>query len=300
MMGYHLPVLLEASVDGLNIKPDGVYVDATFGGGGHSREILKHLDGGRLIGFDQDEDARLNIPDDDRFVFVRHNFRFLKNFLRYHNISQIDGLIADLGVSSHLFDTPDRGFSFRFDSKLDMRMNVSASFSAHELINTYTIEDLRRVFRDYGELKNSKTLAFKIYNARQQAPISGVRELVEAISDCMPRHSENQYLARVFQALRIEVNREIDHLKELLEQSISLLNKQGRLVVISYHSLEDRLVKNFFRDGNFEGHRHTDFYGNIERPLQPVNRKVIVPSEDEIAANNRARSARLRIAEKII
>lgn len=299
-MEYHQPVLLKESVDGLNIKPDGVYVDATFGGGGHSREILKRLGKGRLLGFDQDEDAIDNVPDDDRFIFVRHNFRFLKNFLRYHNFNSIDGLIADLGVSSHHFDTPHRGFSFRFDSKLDMRMNTQASFTAETVINTYSVNELTRVFRDYGELKNSRAIAHNIENARALTSISGVQELVDALGRCIPKHKENQYLAKVFQALRIEVNKEIEHLKELIQQTVSLLNKNGRLVIISYHSLEDRVVKNFFRDGNFEGGRQTDLYGNVQRPLEPVNRKVIVPSEEEIAINNRARSARLRIAEKII
>lgn len=297
-MKYHQPVLLEESIEGLNIKPDGVYVDATFGGGGHSREILKRLVRGRLLAFDQDEDAEMNVPKDKRFTFIRHNFRFLKNFLRYHGFDAIDGLIADLGVSSHHFDTPHRGFSFRFNSNLDMRMNTQSVFSAKELINTYTIDDLTRVFRMYGELKNARKLATTIHQARQASTLIGIREFVDSISACLPRHNENQYLAKVFQALRIEVNKETDHLKSLLLQVTELLNSKGRVVVISYHSLEDRLVKNFFRSGNFKGILEKDLYGNIQRQLIPVNNKVIVPSAQEIEQNGRARSARLRIAEK--
>jgi 16S rRNA (cytosine1402-N4)-methyltransferase len=298
-MEYHLPVLLEESVDGLKIKPNGVYVDATFGGGGHAREILSRLENGKLIAFDQDEDALGNIPDDERFIFVRHNFRFLKNFLRYYGFENIDGLIADLGVSSHHFDSPHRGFSFRFDSELDMRMNAKAEFSAKELINTYSEEELIRVFREYGELKNAGSLGKAIHKYRTENPILSIRDLLEAISGCMPKFSENQYLAKVFQSIRIEVNREIEYLKELLLQTAEVLLPGGRLVVISYHSLEDRLVKNFMRNGRFEDITETDIYGNILRPLIPVNRHVIAPSEEEIMKNGRARSAKLRIAEKL-
>lgn len=297
-MKYHQPVLLEESIEGLNIKPDGVYVDATFGGGGHSGEILKRLVRGRLMAFDQDKDAQMNIPEDERLIFVSHNFRFLKNFLRYHGFNAIDGLIVDLGVSSHHFDTPQRGFSFRFNSNLDMRMNTQSAFSAKELINTYTIDDLTRVFREYGELKNARKLAIAIHQTRQSGTLSGNREFIEAISACLPRHNENQYLAKVFQALRIEVNKEIDHLKSLLLQVTELLKNKGRIAIISYHSLEDRIVKNFFRYGNFEGIPKKDLYGNIQRSLDPVNKKVIVPTDEEIERNARARSARLRIAEK--
>jgi 16S rRNA (cytosine1402-N4)-methyltransferase len=297
-MEYHQPVLLEESIDSLNIKPDGVYVDATFGGGGHSREILKRLVGGQLLAFDQDKDAQINVPEDERLIFVRHNFRFLKNFLRYHGFNTIDGLIADLGVSSHHFDTPQRGFSFRSNSNLDMRMNTESAFSAKDLINTYTIDDLTRVFREYGELKNARKLATAIHQTRQSRTLSGIREFIEAISSCLPRHNENQYLAKVFQALRIEVNKEIDHLKSLLLQTTELLRNKGRIAIICYHSLEDRVVKNFFRNGNFEGILKKDMYGNIQRSLEPVNKKVIVPTEEEIERNGRARSARLRIAEK--
>jgi 16S rRNA (cytosine1402-N4)-methyltransferase len=299
MMEYHQPVLLEESVDGLNIKPNGVYVDATFGGGGHSGEILKRLKKGKLVGFDQDEDAIANIPDDGRFIFVRHNFRFLKNFLRYHGFRNIDGLIADLGVSSHHFDSPHRGFSFRFDSGLDMRMNTKSGFSAKELINTYSTDELVRVFRTYGELRNAKHLANSIVSYRQSNTITAIRDLLESITDCMPRQSENQYLAKVFQSLRIEVNREIEYLCQMLVQATDVLKPGGRIVVISYHSLEDRLVKNYFRSGNFEGITETDLYGNMKRRLKPVNNKVIVPGDNEITSNSRARSARLRIAEKI-
>lgn len=298
-MDYHQSVLLEESIEGLNIKPNGIYVDATFGGGGHSREILKKLNKkGKLVAFDQDEDALQNVPDDDRLIFVRHNFRFLKNFLRYHNIGFIDGLIADLGVSSHHFDTPHRGFSFRYDSALDMRMNSDSSFSARDLVNVYSEKELTRVFREYGELKNASRLAHLICDGRQSKSLRTIRDLLEVITPCLPRHSENQYLAKVFQALRIEVNKEIDHLKSLLQQSVEVLQHEGRLVIISYHSLEDRLVKNFFRNGNFTTKNETDFYGNIVRPLEPVNRKVITPGEEEIKINSRARSARLRIAER--
>ena len=297
-MDYHLPVLLEKSIEGLNIKPNGVYVDATFGGGGHTRGILKKLGKGKLIAFDQDEDAAANVPDDQRIIFVRHNFRFLKNFLKYYGIQAIDGLLADLGVSSHHFDTPHRGFSFRFDSELDMRMNTKSNFSAKELVNTYSFEKLFEVFRNYGELNNARTLARSIIAYRENNPVQSIRDLLDSISDCLPRYNENQYLSKVFQSLRIEVNREIEYLKELLLQAAGLLLPGGRLVFISYHSLEDRIVKNFFRNGTFDTDKQTDLFGNVIRPLQPVNRKVIVPSEEEIKVNLRARSARLRIAEK--
>lgn len=298
-MEYHHPVLLDESVEGLNIKPNGIYVDATFGGGGHSREILSRLKNGRLVAFDQDEDAKANIPEDERFIFVQHNFRFVKNFLKYYGYTAIDGLIADLGVSSHHFDTANRGFSFRFNGQLDMRMNTRAVFSARELLNTYSRDQLSRIFREYGELKNAGQLAKSIVEARKSAPLDEIRDLLEAISGCMPKKGENQYMAKIFQALRIEVNREIDYLRELLIRTTGLLKKGGRISVISYHSLEDRVVKNYFRSGNFEGETKTDLYGNVIRPLNPVNNKVIVPDNEEIEANNRARSARLRIAEKI-
>jgi 16S rRNA (cytosine1402-N4)-methyltransferase len=298
-MEYHQPVLLEESVEGLSIKPDGIYVDATFGGGGHSKAILDRLGNGRLIGFDQDEDAMENIPDDERFLFVRHNFRFLKNFLKYHGFDAIDGLIADLGVSSHHFDSPQRGFSFRFDSNLDMRMNTKSNFSAKELINTYPEEELTRVFQTYGELRNARQLASSIVGYRQNNSVTAIRDLLESIAGCLPRHSENQYLAKVFQSLRIEVNREIDYLHQMLIQATYLLKTGGRMVIISYHSLEDRVVKNYFRSGNFDGIPEKDLYGNTKRLLKPVNSRVITPGNAEIQNNSRARSARLRIAEKI-
>ncbi len=236
-MEYHQPVLLKESVAGLKIKPDGVYVDATFGGGGHSKEILNCLRDGKLIAFDQDEDALANVPDDKRFIFVKHNFRFLKNFLKYYGFEKIDGLIADLGVSSHHFDTPHRGFSFRFNSNLDMRMNTKSTFSASELINTYSIDELNRVFSDYGEIRKAKLLAGKIVEARAKSPINSARELIEAIGAILPRRNENQFLAKIFQALRIEVNREIENLKEMLAQSPDLISSGGRIAIISYHSL---------------------------------------------------------------
>ncbi|MBN1596739.1 MAG: 16S rRNA (cytosine(1402)-N(4))-methyltransferase RsmH [Bacteroidales bacterium] len=297
-MDYHQSVLLEESIEGLNIKPNGIYVDATFGGGGHSREILKKLKNGRLVAFDQDEDALQNIPNDNRIIFVRQNFRFLKNFLKYYSVDHIDGLIADLGVSSHHFDTPQRGFSFRFDTNLDMRMNMKSEFSARNFLNDYSKAEMTRVFREYGELKNAATLASKIYEYRNKNSLVTNHDLFEAIASCLPRHNENQYLAKVFQAMRIEVNKEIEHLKKLLIHTVDVLKHKGRVVIISYHSLEDRLVKNFFRNGNFSAKNKTDLYGNVIRPLIPVNRKVIVPDEAEIKQNSRSRSARLRIAEK--
>jgi len=297
-MEYHQPVLLNESINGLDIKPEGIYVDATYGGGGHSKEILKRLKKGKLIGFDQDEDTTSNVLEDNRFIFVNHNFRFLKNFLKYYKISSIDGLIADLGVSSHHFDTPKRGFSFRFNGNLDMRMNTNADFTAQDMVNSYSFEELTLILREYGELDNAKIVARKIVDARKEKPLVEIRDLLDAITDCLPRKNENQYLAKIFQALRIEVNSEIKYLKEMLLQATELLKSQGRLVIISYHSLEDRTVKNFIRSGQFEGEVETDVFGNINRPLDPVNRRVIVPDENEIIINSRARSAKLRIAVK--
>lgn len=298
-MQYHQPVMVKESVEGLNIKPDGTYVDATFGGGGHSIEILKKLNNGKLIAFDQDEETSGNVPDDSRIIFVQHNFRFLKNFLKYHHIKAIDGILADLGVSSHHFDSPHRGFSFRFDSDLDMRMNMKSEFSAKEVINNYSAEMLTKVFRDYGEIKNARELANTIVHYRQEKPVNSIRDLLEAIENLLPPVNGNQYLAKVFQAMRIEVNHEIENLKSLLLQASGLLNPHGRIAVISYHSLEDRIVKNFFRTGTFESERQTDLYGNVLRPLKPVNQKAITPQEQEVNKNSRARSAKLRIAEKI-
>ena len=296
---YHIPALLSQTMDGLNINTDGTYVDVTFGGGGHSREILSHLSSkGKLIGFDQDEDALKNAIDDPRFIFVRSNFRYLTNFLKYHNVEQVDGILADLGVSFHHFDESDRGFSFRFEGALDMRMNTKSPVTAASIINTYEEEKLANVFYLYGELHNSRRIASTIVKARQSQPIALIQEFVDMLKPHFSREKEKKDMARVFQALRIEVNKEMIVLQELLTQSVNVLKPGGRLVVLTYHSLEDRLVKNFFRSGNFEGELEKDFYGNILAPLKPVNTKVIVASDEEVARNPRARSAKLRIAEK--
>jgi 16S rRNA (cytosine1402-N4)-methyltransferase len=297
MSTYHIPVLLGESIEGLDIKPDGIYVDLTFGGGGHSREILKHLTTGKLIGFDQDVDAEENVPDDDRFIFVRHNFRYFKNFMKYLKYPKVDGILADLGVSSHDFDVAERGFSFRFDGDLDMRMNQDASFTAADLLNEYSVEDLYRIFKFYGEVKNPGKLAHLIDNQRKLVPFTTIQHFKEVIAPCTPKFKEHKYLAQVFQAIRIEVNQEMDVLKEMLLQSADMLKPDGRLVVITYHSLEDRLVKNFIRDGKFDGNAEKDFFGNVQTPLTAINRKVILPSEKEIELNGRARSAKLRIAQ---
>lgn len=298
-MGYHTPVLLKESIDGLQIKPDGIYVDVTFGGGGHSREIIKYINKGKLVAFDQDDDALPNLIDDKRFIFVNHNFRFLNNFLKYHKIDQVDGLLADLGVSSHHFDDPERGFSFRFDGELDMRMNQSAQTSAKNVVNEYKEERLAKIFWEYGELKNSRNLAKAIVDQRGNKKIETIKEFTDVLMPYLPKHAEHKFLAKVFQALRIEVNREMEFLKDMLSQTIKVIKPGGRLVVITYHSLEDRIVKNFIKNGLFEGEVEKDFFGNIEVPFKAVNRKIIVPGEDEIKENNRARSAKLRIAERI-
>ena len=296
---YHIPALLSQTMDGLNINPDGTYVDVTFGGGGHSREILSHLSSkGKLIGFDQDEDALKNAIDDPRFIFVRSNFRYLTNFLKYHNVEQVDGILADLGVSFHHFDESDRGFSFRFEGALDMRMNTKSPVTAASIINTYEEEKLANVFYLYGELHNSRRIASTIVKARQSQPNALIQEFVDMLKPHFSREKEKKDMARVFQALRIEVNKEMIVLQELLTQSVNVLKPGGRLVVLTYHSLEDRLVKNFLRSGNFEGELEKDFYGNVLAPLKPVNTKVIVASDEEVARNPRARSAKLRIAEK--
>jgi 16S rRNA (cytosine1402-N4)-methyltransferase len=298
-MVYHIPALLNESIDGLNIRPDGIYVDVTFGGGGHSMEILKRLNKGRLIAFDQDEDAKENAPDDSRFLFLDQNFRFLKNNLRFNGIESIDGLIADLGVSFHQFDEPERGFTFRQDATLDMRMNQKGSVTASHLLQTLDETALAKLFYRYGELTNSRRIAKEIVTAREIKALVSVNDIVNTIGRLAPLRQEHKFFARVFQALRIAVNHEIDYLKEMLEQSLSVLNPGGRLVVITYHSLEDRLVKNFMRAGNFEGEMRKDFYGNTKSPFRLINRKGTTPGEEEIAVNKRARSARLRIAEKI-
>lgn len=296
---YHVPVLLKESVDGMDIRPDGTYVDMTFGGGGHSREILGRLgDGGRLLGFDQDEDAENNIVNDEHFTFVRSNFRYLKNFLRYYDIESVDAILADLGVSSHHFDDADRGFSFRFDGKLDMRMNKRAGMTAADIVNTCDEEKLADIFYLYGELKNSRKLAAFIIKARADKQIETIEDFLEIIKPLFGREREKKELAKVFQALRIEVNREMDALKEMLNAAVEVLKPGGRLVVITYHSLEDRMVKNMMKAGNVEGKEDKDFFGNLMTPFKLVNTKVIVPNDDEVARNPRSRSAKLRIAEK--
>ena len=300
MTDYHIPALLHESIDGLNIQPNGTYVDVTFGGGGHSKEILSRLgDGGRLYGFDQDKEAYRNVLDDKRFVFVRSNFRYLNNFLQYYEIEKVDGILADLGVSSHHFDDEERGFSFRFDSQLDMRMNRSAKQTAADVLNNYDEEQLSNVFYLYGELRVARKIASAIVFARQNKPIETVNEFLEIMDRFAYRDKEKKVLAQAFQALRIEVNQELDALSEMLQQSVEYLSVGGRLSVISYHSLEDRIVKNFFRSGNIEGKIEKDFYGNPLTNLKIVNRKVIVPSNEEQRLNPRSRSAKLRIAEKI-
>jgi 16S rRNA (cytosine1402-N4)-methyltransferase len=297
-MHYHNPVLLKECIEGLNINPAGIYVDVTFGGGGHSREILKHLTTGKLYAFDQDEDAVKNSIGDDRFVLIKQNFRYLKNFLKMYDALPIDGLLADLGVSSHQFDEAERGFSIRFDAKLDMRMDQNTKQTAAEVLNTYSEEDLKRIFRLYGEVENAGYLASIIFHNRKDKQIETVNDLKTMIVKCVKRGRENQYYAQVFQALRIEVNKELDVLQDLLMQSLEVLKPGGRLVVISYHSLEDRLVKNIMRSGKFEGDVEKDFYGNPLTPFKQITRKPIVPSEKENEENSRARSAKLRIAEK--
>lgn len=297
-MEYHNPVLLKQTVDGLNIKSDGIYVDVTFGGGGHSREILSRLgSNGKLFGFDQDEDALANAFIDDRFTLIHENFRYIKRFLRFHGVKSVDGILADLGVSSHQFDVPERGFSTRFDADLDMRMSKRNELDAHKVINQYDDANLRRVFLDYGELKIAPALTRTILEAREMKSINTTDELKMILSKFLPDQFKNKILAQIYQAIRIEVNQEMEVLKEFLEQSLEILKPQGRLSVISYHSLEDRLVKRFMKNGLFEGEPERDFFGNFTVPFQLVG-KLIVPDEAEIKINNRARSAKLRIAEK--
>mgnify|MGYP001367756539 FL=1 len=298
MNEYHNPVLLKETVDGLNINPAGVYVDVTFGGGGHSREILRRLGpSGKLYAFDQDQDALANAIDDDRFVLINENFRFLKRFLRFHNVKQVDGILGDFGVSSHQFDVAERGFSTRFNATLDMRMNQKGELSAYEVVNEYAEEELSRVFFTYGELKNARGLASAIVEARKTQPIKDTDELKKVLSRFLPAHKSNKILAQIYQAIRIEVNQEMEVLREFLEQSLEILKPGGRLSVISYHSLEDRLVKRFIKNGMFEGEPERDMFGRYEVPWKSIG-KLIVPTEEEIAINNRARSAKLRIAEK--
>lgn len=297
-MEYHNPVLLKETVSGLNINPEGVYVDVTFGGGGHSKEILKHLGAnGRLFAFDQDEDALTNALPDERFVLINENFRYIKRFLRFYGVKQVDGILADLGVSSHQFDVPERGFSTRFDADLDMRMSKKNDLDAFKVINEYEETNLKRVFLEYGELKIAPALARTIVTARETKTIDTTEELKLILQRFLPEQFKNKVLAQIYQAIRIEVNQEMDVLKEFLEQSLDILKPNGRLSIISYHSLEDRLVKRFMKNGLFEGEPERDFFGNFSVPFHLIG-KLIVPSEEEIKQNNRARSAKLRIAEK--
>jgi 16S rRNA (cytosine1402-N4)-methyltransferase len=298
-MNYHQPVLLKESIGGLNIRPDGIYIDLTFGGGGHSKEILHRLDTGRLIAFDQDADAEKNVIEDDKFLFIRANFRFVSNWLKFHGITRIDGALADLGVSSWHLDMPERGFSFRFNSVLDMRMNPDAELTAREVLNNYSEERLVKVFREYGEIGNAVKLSKLVIQAREENSVERVDDLLRGIDECLPNHYQQKYLSKVFQALRIEVNDEINALSEMLNQVTGLLKKGARFCVITYHSLEDRIVKNIFRTGNVEGVLHKDFYGHPHVVYHQVNRNVIVAGDDELQQNPRARSAKLRIAEKL-
>jgi len=296
---YHIPVLLNECISGLNINPNGIYVDVTFGGGGHSAKILEQLDEGHLYAFDQDADALNNAFNKDSFTLIHENFRHLKKFLRFHGIKQIDGLLADLGVSSHQFDTAERGFSTRFDGPLDGRMDQREGVTASSILNTYELADLTRVFRLYGELKNAYKIGLTIINARSETPFVSIEQLKNVLSKLTPKHKENRFFAQVFQALRIEVNQEIEALEEMLNQCEQVIQPGGRLVVLSYHSLEDRLAKNLIKTGNTEGQLHKDFYGNIKNSWKAINRKPIIASEAERESNTRARSAKLRIAERI-
>ncbi len=298
MDSYHDPVLLNESIEALNIKEEGIYVDATYGGGGHSRLILQKLGAkGHLLGFDQDEDTLSNVTENERFTFIHHNFKHLKRFLRLHNFPEVDGILADLGVSSHQLDAANRGFSFRFDTDLDMRMNQQGDLTAADILNEYDANSLQELFSLYGEVRNSKSLAQLIVSERSARPLKRIGDFLTMI-DPLVRGNRNRYLAQVFQALRIEVNDEIGALKTFLEEAKEALSPGGRLVIISYHSLEDRLVKNFFKSGNFTGEYIKDFYGNIDRPFKVITKKAFLPSENEIKINPRARSAKMRIAEK--
>ena len=299
LMEYHNPVLLTETVDGLNIQPDGVYVDVTFGGGGHSREIMSRLGkNGKLIAFDQDKDALDNAIDDPRFILINENFRFLKRFLRFHGFTEVDGILGDFGVSSHQFDVAERGFSTRFEADLDMRMNQNDDFSAFHVVNKYTEAELKRVLVEYGELRSAAGMARVMVEARKDGPIKSSEQLKTTLRRFLPQHKENKILAQIYQAIRIEVNQELDALKEFLVQSLEVLKPDGRLSLISYHSLEDRLVKRFMRNGMFEGEPEKDVFGRVEVPMKPVG-KFVIPSEKEIKENNRARSAKLRVARKL-
>jgi 16S rRNA (cytosine1402-N4)-methyltransferase len=297
-MEYHNPVLLLASVEGLNIKPDGIYVDVTFGGGGHSKEILNHLGpNGKLFAFDQDEDALANALPDERFKLINENFRNIKRFLRFYGVKEVDGILADLGVSSHQFDVAERGFSTRFDAELDMRMNQKDSLNAFTVVNEYEEVRLKKIFKEFGELSNAGAIANAIVNARKDSPIKNTEQLKQILSRFLPGHKSHKILAQIYQAIRIEVNQEMEVLKEFLVQALDVLKPEGRLSVISYHSLEDRLVKRFMKNGLFEGEPERDFFGNFSVPFKAVG-KLIVPDNKEIKINNRARSAKLRLAEK--
>jgi 16S rRNA (cytosine1402-N4)-methyltransferase len=297
---YHIPALLEPCMEGLDIKPDGTYVDVTFGGGGHSRELLSRLGpDGRLVAFDQDEDALRNIVDDKRLLFVRSNFKFLLNFLEYHHINKVDGILADLGVSSHHFDDSERGFSFRFDAELDMRMNTRAKLTAAEVLNSYDEKALADMFYNFGELKNSRKIAAMVVKQRTTSPLHTTEELMTLLEPLFNRERQKKEITKVFQAIRIEVNHEMDALQRMLEQTTEALKPGGRLVILTYHSLEDRMVKNFMRAGKINGEVEVDFFGNRKSPFRLVNNKVIVPDDDEVARNPRSRSAKLRIAELI-
>jgi 16S rRNA (cytosine1402-N4)-methyltransferase len=297
-MAYHIPILANESIEALAIKKDGIYLDATFGGGGHSRLILNELgEKGRLFAFDQDDDSLRNLIDDERFVFNHHNFRYVKQFLRLHGVKQVDGILADLGVSSHQLNEAERGFSFRFEADLDMRMNRSEETTAATILKTYSADALQQIFSEYGEVRNAKTLAQKIVQDRGHRPIRTIGDLLGIIEPLVRGH-KNRYLAQVFQALRIEVNDEMGALREFLEATLDILKPGGRLVVISFHSLEDRMVKNLLKTGNVEGEMKSDFYGKIERPFEQINKGVITPSEDEMAKNSRAMSAKMRVGIK--
>ena len=297
-MEYHNPVLLHECIDGLNIKPNGIYVDVTFGGGGHAKLILKSLNGGKLYAFDQDDNAHKNSLEGDSFKLINANFRHLKNFLRMEGIRKIDGLLADLGVSSHQFDVAERGFSIRFDGELDMRMNTNSPLSARSVVNEYGQQELANVLFKYGELRNSRAIAREIVSARQVQEIITTNQLIDIVANMVPEKKRNQFLARIFQAIRIEVNDEIQALEEMLLDAVDMLNEGGRLVVMSYHSLEDRMVKNLMKKGNIEGKLEKDFFGNPIKDLKEITRKVIVASDEQVKENTRARSAKLRIAEK--
>ena len=297
-MKYHNPVLLNECIEGLDIKPTGIYVDVTFGGGGHSKLILKNLDGGKLYAFDQDKNAHENALSGDGFKLINANFRHLKNFLRMEGVRKIDGLLADLGVSSHQFDVAERGFSIRFDGELDMRMNTNSPLSAKQVVNEYGQQDLANILFKYGELRNSRAIAREIVNAREIETIVTTNQLIEVVGHIVPEKNRNQFLARIFQAIRIEVNDEMKALEEMLLDAVDMLNEGGRLVVMSYHSLEDRMVKNLMKKGNIEGVLEKDFFGNPIKDLKEVTRKVIVATKEQVTENTRARSAKLRIAEK--